>query len=302
MLSFFPCRNLSRLLAAGLAVIFLTTCTSPGTMQVPEVMDLPKEPAEARLAYGPDSLQFGDLRVPGGAGPHPVVVIIHGGCWLAAYDLTLMDAMATNLTEQGYATWNLEYRRVGNPAGGWPNTFTDVARGVNHLRTIAATYPLDLDRVVVVGHSAGGHLALWLAGMPQLPSDSPIAVADPLPLTGIVSLAGITDPATYLVREGGGCGASVDELLGGLPEQVPTHYQQGSPFALAPLGVPQVLITGAADHIVPVSHIEPYYEKARAGGDPVELVIVEGAGHFEVIAPGSIAWDEVEGAIGRLLQ
>lgn len=301
MLSFFPWRHLPLLLAASLGLILFATCTSPAPMQVPDVMDLPKEPAEARVFYGPDSLQFGDLRVPGGTGPHPVVVIIHGGCWLAAYDLTLMDAMATELTEQGYATWNLEYRRVGNPGGGWPNTFTDVAQGVNYLRELAREYPLDLDRVVVTGHSAGGHLALWLAGIPQLPPGSPISVANPLPLSGIVSLAGITDPEAYLVRNGGGCGASVDELMGGLPEDVPDHYQQGSPFALAPLGVPQILINGAADNIVPLSHVGPYYEKARAGGDPVELVIVEGAGHFEVIAPGSIAWDEVEEAIRELL-
>lgn len=269
-------------------------------MKVAEVMALPIDPPTLRNSYGPDELQFGELRLPEGKGPHPVVVIIHGGCWLNAYDLSLMDPMATALTRAGYATWNLEYRRIGDEGGGWPGTFQDVTAGVNHLRELVLEHDLDLSRVVVTGHSAGGHLALWLAGQRQLPADSEIHTDDLLPIKGIVSLAGITDPETYLVREGQGCGTAVDELLGGLPEDVPQRYRQASPFALAPLGVRQVLITGEEDRIVPLAHITPFYEKARAGGDRIKSVAIPAAGHFEVIAPGSVAWKAIEKAIRRL--
>ncbi|PHN07447.1 alpha/beta hydrolase [Flavilitoribacter nigricans DSM 23189 = NBRC 102662] len=270
-------------------------------MRVPEVLALPVAPADAVISYGPDSLQFGELRLPSARNqPFPVVVIIHGGCWLSAYDLHLMDAMATSLTEAGYATWNLEYRRVGDREGAWPNTFLDVAKGVNYLREIADEYQLDLDHVVVTGHSAGGHLALWLGAQDQLPAGSELKTGDPLPLSGVVSLAGIVDPAGYLVREGQSCGTSVDELIGGLPENMPERYRQASPLQMAPLGVRQVLVSGMEDPIVPLTHLQPYFEQARAKGDRVKIVKVKNAGHFEVIAPGSVAWPKIEKAIRKL--
>ena len=273
----------------------------PELMSVPEVLALPVAPAGAVISYGPDSLQFGELRLPAADNePHPVVVIIHGGCWLSAYDLHLMDAMATSLTGAGFATWNLEYRRVGDPEGGWPNTFLDVARGVNHLREIAGEYRLDLDHVVVTGHSAGGHLALWLGAQDQLPADSELKLPDPLPLSGIVSLAGIVDPASYLVREGRGCGSSVDELIGGLPENMPERYRQASPLQLAPLNIRQILINGVDDPIVPLAHVRPYFAEAKNKGDWLRLKKIKQAGHFEVIAPGSVAWPVIERAIRRL--
>jgi acetyl esterase/lipase len=286
-----------------LLLLFLpAACNGPELMRVPEIMEMPTAPADVRVAYGPaDTVQFGDLRLPGGDGPHPVVLIIHGGCWLSAYGLDLMDAMATEFREQGYATWNIEYRRVGEPGGGWPHTFLDVAAATDHLRTLAEDYPLDLERVVAVGHSAGGHLALWLGMRDQLPDNSDLYPSDPLPLKGIVSLAGITDPESYLVRQPGSCGSSVDDLLGGLPEEQPLRYAEASPLQNVPLGTPQILISGAEDPIVPLTHVERYYKAARRAGDEVELVTVKKAGHFEVIAPGSIAWESVEEAVERLL-
>ncbi|MCB0630018.1 MAG: alpha/beta hydrolase [Saprospiraceae bacterium] len=288
-------------------LIFASICL-PGLyaqsnlIRVPDVLALPVSPPDAVLSYGPDSLQFGALRVPHtGNIPYPVVVIIHGGCWLSAYDLHLMDAIATSLSEAGYATWNLEYRRVGDQAGGWPNTFLDVAKGINHLRLIAGKYKLDLDRVVVIGHSAGGHLALWSAMQDQLPAGSEIKLDDPLPLAGVVSLAGIVDPESYLVREGQSCGTSVDELLGGLPEDLPDRYREASPLKMAPLGTPQILISGTEDTIVPLTHVEPYYKNARQRGDRIRLKKIKQAGHFEVIAPGSVAWPSVMKAIRKLI-
>lgn len=272
-------------------------------MRVPDVLALPVAPASAVLSYGPDSLQFGELRLPSAQnGPYPIVVIIHGGCWLAAYDLHLMDAMATNLTAQGYATWNLEYRRVGDPGGAWPNTFLDVAKGVNYLRDIAEEYDLDLNHIVVTGHSAGGHLALWLGVQDELPADSELKLGDPLPISGVVSLAGIVDPASYLVREGQSCGTSVDELIGGLPETMPERYRQASPLQMAPSGVRQILINGVEDPIVPLTHVRPFYDAARNKGDKVKLKKVKNAGHFEMIAPGSVAWPAIERSIRRLIR
>lgn len=270
-------------------------------LRVADIEALPTKPALARLSYGTDPNQFGELRLPDGEGLHPVVVILHGGCWLSAYDLTLMDPMATALTQAGYATWNLEYRRVGNPGGGWPGTFRDIIDGVNYLRELARTYPLDLSRVVVVGHSAGGHLALWLGVSRKLSSNSPIANADALPLSGILSLAGIVDPATYLDREGNSCGASVDDLLGGLPEDHPARYREASPLAQVPLGIPHILLTGERDPIVPVGHVAIFAEAATAAGDKSRSVTVSGAGHFEVIAPGSVAWPQILSSIHDLM-
>jgi dipeptidyl aminopeptidase/acylaminoacyl peptidase len=136
----------------------------------------------------------------------------------------------------------------------------------------------------------------------QLPGDSDLALPDPLPVSGVVSLAGIVDPASYLVREGQSCGTSVDELIGGLPESMPERYRQASPLRMTPLGTRQILINGVEDPIVPLTHVLPYVEQGRAKGDPVKLVKVKNAGHFEMIAPGSVAWRKIERAIRQLIR
>src|SRR5215813_5200034 len=133
----------------------------------------PAPPADHRLAYGSNEFEFGELRLPKSPGPYPVAVIIHGGCWMSQYGLTYMGHLSAALTEAGVATWSIEYRRIGNQGGGWPGTFEDAARATDHLRTLAKSYPLDLNRVIAIGHSAGGHLALWLAERKNLPKNSP---------------------------------------------------------------------------------------------------------------------------------
>lgn len=285
-----------------LAIPLMLRAQEAPLMKFTDIKKLAFDEPTAKLQYGEDSLQFGELRIPNTKGPHPVVVIIHGGCWLSSYDLSLMHAMATRLTAQGYATWNLEYRRVGDEAGGWPNTFLDVAKGLNHLKTMEKEYHLNLSRVVVTGHSAGGHLALWLAGKYKIPSSFPIAdpAPEPVSISGVVSLAGIVDLTTYLVRDGNSCGSSVDELAGGLPKDVPDHYKFGSPINLLPHDIPTVLITGTRDRIVPIAHVSSYLTAAGVAKAPVRAVDVSGAGHFEVIAPGSMAWSAVEKAIKKL--
>src|SRR5579875_2539599 len=136
-----------------------------------DILFTPAPTADERIFYGDDDeVQFGDLRLPSGPGPHPVVMTIHGGFWRAAFDLQYMGLICNALRGAGIATWNVEYRRVGQPGGGWPGTFRDVARAADHLRALAPRYSLDLARVVALGHSAGGHLALWLAARPRIPS------------------------------------------------------------------------------------------------------------------------------------
>ena len=176
---------------------FSQTPARPATVTWEQISRPPAAPADHRIQYGEHAFAFGELRLPRGSGPHPVVVVVHGGCWQSQYDLRYMSHLSAALSQAGIATWTLEYRRIGNAGGGWPGTFDDVARGTDYVRTLAQRFPLDLNRVVVAGHSAGGHLALWVAARRNLPRESPLFTANPLPLRGVVSLAGITDLRKY---------------------------------------------------------------------------------------------------------
>jgi acetyl esterase/lipase len=257
-----------------------------------------------RIPYArDDSLQFGDLLLPRGAGPFPLAVVIHGGCWRASVaTLASTSALADALAGAGVATWNVEYRRVGNPGGGWPGTFRDVAVATDFARTLAASYPLDLSRVVVVGHSAGAHLALWAAARAKLHETSALYVKSPLPLRGVVAIAGPGDLRPLALR-GSICGTgTVERLLGGTLESVPEHYAQASPAALLPLGVRQVLISGSDDDVVPPRLVARYGEAARRAGDRVSLDEIEGANHVELIAPDSSAWPTLEKRVLELVR
>lgn len=249
----------------------------------------PAPPPGERIAYGTDSLQYGELRVPVGAGPFPLVVLIHGGCWQNAYGVNHVLPLAAALTGEGFATWAIEYRRLGDPGGGWPGTFADAALALDHVRTLAATHPVDLERVVLMGHSAGGHLALWLASRGRLPDSSRFARRAAVRIRGVVALAAITDLAGYGEGEGS-CNASVHPLMGGAPEQVPARYAEGDPLRLLPPGAPVRLVHGAVDPIVPPGQAEAYARAARAAGGVAALVPMEQAGHFDLIAPFAPAW------------
>ncbi|MEZ4713895.1 MAG: alpha/beta hydrolase [Caldilineaceae bacterium] len=252
----------------------------------------------ARLAYGPNVQQFGDLYIPNSPPPHPVVIMLHGGCWQAQYNLEPLGEFNQALQREGLAVWSLEYRRLGN-GGGWPNTFLDVAAGADYLREIADEYALDLDRVIVAGHSAGGHLALWLAARQRLATDSPLYAPNPLAVQGVLSLAGVAD-MTRAAQENL-CGGAPQALLGGEPNEQPQRYIDGSPAALLPLGVAQILINGDRDHAVPLPYVQPYAEQARQSGDSVRLEALENTGHFEIVTPHSAVWPVVRNAVGELL-
>ena len=254
-----------------------------------------------RIAYGRAPSQFGDLRVPEGPGPHPVVVLLHGGCWMRGFGLEYVSHLADALTrEAGVATWNLEYRRLGEPGGGWPGTLLDAAQGTDHLRALAGTHRLDPDRVVSLGHSAGGQLALWLASRARLTPGSALYRGQPLVLRGVVGLAPIADLEEY--GDGpGSCNAAVDDLMGGSPRQQLGRYSQASPRALLPLGVPQWLVQGADDPIVTARSVRAYAKSARDNGETVQLDEIAGAGHFEPALPGTAAWPAVLAAVRAAL-
>ena len=206
--------------------------------------------------------------------------------------------MSAALTDAGVATWNIEYRRIGDPGGGWPGTFEDAAAAIDHLREIKDFYPLDLDRVVTTGHSAGGHLALWLAARHRLKPGAPGSV-DPLPVQGVVSLAGATDLVAG--EQGGFCGDAIPRLLGGTAEEQPARYGIASPQALLPLGVPQVLANGLEDPIADPRYSRDYAAAAQALGDKARFVGLSEAGHFELVAPGTSAWTAVQSEILRMI-
>jgi len=234
--------------------------------------------------YGDDASQLGELFLPVGAPPHPVVVVIHGGYWKARYDRSLMTGLCEDLAGRGFAAWNLEYRRVGN-GGGWPETFTDVASGVDLLSDLDAS--LDLERVGAIGHSAGGHLALWAAARATLPGDAPGAAPRVSP-RAVVSQAGVVDLRLAAVT------SPSEEptlaLMGGSPEEAPERYAVASPRERLPLGVEQLLLHGEGDETVSMLIAESYATAAEAVGDPCELRVLASTGHFEHIDPSSEAW------------
>lgn len=270
---------------------------SPKLMTASDLVCLPAIPADHRLFYGAEPSQFGDLYLPQLSGPYPVVILVHGGCWRAQVGLEHLGQLCKAFTGEGYAVWNVEYRRLGN-GGGWPMTFVDMAGSADFLRQIAETYALDLSRVVAVGHSAGGHLALWLAGRHRLPVDSPLYHAMPLPLHGVVSLAGVSDLVEEARRQVGG--QACQELIGGSPDAFPQRYQQTSPRDLLPLGVPQWHIVGSADPIMPEDNVQQYVTFA-AQCDNVRLDILPDVGHFELGSPATSAWATVRHAVQTLM-
>jgi len=222
--------------------------------------------------------------------------VIHGGFWQSAYDLKHIGSLCTALTNNGIVTCNLEYRRVGNSGGGWPGTFQDLSLATDHIiETISLDPLVDVARAAVIGHSAGGHLALWLASRHRVPKTSPLQSAQKHRLVSAVSLAGVSDlRAAWKQRLGNG---AVTKLIGGTPDQYPERSNAGSPIELLPSGSRQILIHGTDDDIVPFSQSEKFVEKARELGDRPTLVNLKGVGHFELIDPESDAWSTVTRAV-----
>jgi acetyl esterase/lipase len=270
-------------------------------------------PPATHIAYGPDPLEFGELSLPQLTGPatgtnFPVAIILHGGCWRATLgglppEMTshdLLRPLAAALNQQGIATWNVEYRRAGNPGGGWPGTYQDLGLAADDLRNLAAANHLDLSRVIVIGHSAGGQLALWLAARKKLPPSSEIYRPNPLPIKGVVDIDGPPSLTTAAPIDDLVCGTHVvQEFLGGTPQQVPTRYQQGSADGLLPTGVPQQLLYSAKTEFLSKDRSQwsnlftNYAAEAKKSGDQVDVTRMEKAGHFDGINPKSKTWPTV---------
>jgi acetyl esterase/lipase len=259
----------------------------------------PRPEPDATVHYGPGSLQIADVWLPKGPRPHPVVLMVHGGCWQSdVADRRIMNWIAGDLRTRGIAVWNIEYRGVDRDGGGYPGTFLDAAAAADALRAHAAEYHLDLHRLVAVGHSAGGHLALWLAGRPKLPAGSPLRAPHPLPIRHVISLGGLPDLEAAAGPDGSGCGTQVvDKISGG------GRWAETSVPRLAPLGVRQLLVNGRQDRIVPASYPLDYAKAMRAKGDRVDVHSIDRTGHVELIAPETAAWaatvPEIQAALKR---
>lgn len=296
--------RLAPMLALVLAGCVMTSdAPSPGSgpdglMAWPDLLERTRPVASETIRYGEDRMQVVDLWLPEGAGPHPTVLMVHGGCWQTEIaDRRIMDWIAADLRGRGVAVWNIDYRGVDRAGGGFPGTFADAAAAADALKEHAARHDLDISRLVATGHSAGGHLALWLAARPRLPGTSPLRTADPIPIHAVVSLGGLPDLEEAARPPGSGCGIEVIERLTG------GNFADTSVPRLAPLGVPQVLVNGLQDRIIPTAYAEGYAAPMRGAGDDVRVRMVDRTGHVELIAPESQAWavavEEIMKALGR---
>ncbi|MFS0738596.1 alpha/beta hydrolase [Sphingomonas sp. 1P06PA] len=264
----------------------------PALMRWPDLLSRPHPTGAIRIAYGSDPLQHGQLWLPAGKGPHRTVLMIHGGCWQSDIaDASIMDWIAADLAKRGYAVWNIEYRGVDRPGGGYPGTFQDIAAATDLLRGIGPRYGLRTDRIVAVGHSAGGHLAFWAAGRHRLPQGSALRSAKPLPIVAAIGIGALPDLPMARDLPGNDCGVgSVPRLVGPVTAARPDPFVDTSADRLLPIGAGLTLVTGAADRIAPPSIAVSFVAKARARRQAVRSIEVPAQGHVELIAPETPAW------------
>lgn len=271
------------------AVMAGTAAAAPATWQ--QVLEQPRESPSRVHAYGAHPDQFAELWLPDGAGPHPVVVLVHGGCWLDAFGVDHTRPLAAAIRRLGHAVWAIEYRRAGG-AGGWPETFVDAGQALDALAGIDEVDQLALDRLTLLGHSAGGQLALWLASRPGLDPERPWSGHGRLTVRRVIAMAPITDLIDY-GRAPGSCPDGARLLLGGVPEDWPERYAAVDPMRRAlPARLEVDLVHAQADPIVPFAHSERYLNARAAAGGQVRLHrLPEGAGHFDVLLSAGPAWD-----------
>jgi acetyl esterase/lipase len=284
-------------------VVFLLTSfmhAQAQTLTFKNVLDRADRPSpDHKISYGNHQDQYGELWLPKKAATTnaPIVVLLHGGCWRA--DLPgpeLVAFLADGLRNEGVAVWSVTYRRVGTKAekfSSYPDTFRDVIDGLEKLRELAPKYSLDLNRVVTTGHSAGGHLALWLAARPNLPTDSVLYKKDPMRIHATVGVAALADLGYARVASAHACGADTVDQLIDTKSRGDAAYRDTSVTSLLPLNVPQTLISGVYDGVVAPAHALRYRERAKEKNEIVQLVTIDNAGHFELIAPWTDAGREV---------
>jgi acetyl esterase/lipase len=271
------------------------------------ILSRPVLRADHRIQYGRDPSQFGHLWMPESSGHQlvPLVVFFHGGWWKSEYDLNYAGYLCAALKHEGIATWSVEYRRVGATGGGWPMTFQDAAAGADFVSVLAGTYRFDLSRVITMGHSAGAHLAFWVAGRDHVAEDSGLFVPELGPsLRGAIALAGAVDLRLTIDLAGQALFAhdreEVYRLMGGTPRDVPGRYHAGNPGDLLPLQCPQVLIQGTEDDQIPPELPVRWAEMSRRLGSEATVKMIDGADHFDVVDPSSGAWKTVLAQIKSL--
>ena len=273
-----------RYILAGLALSLSTVASADDATSYKALHDAGTLASKPTLTerYGADDLRRGELRLPKGSGRFPVAVLIHGGCWDAnTGDPTDVAALASALTDKGIATWSIEYRRVGNPGGGWPGTFEDIGAGTDYLRVLARKFPLDLNRVTMIGHSSGAHLALWAASRAQL--NDRVAGKHPIKAATVVAIDGPASLAPFIGIDSQVCGhPAIVPLMGGTPAEKPAEYKLASPAEHLPLHVRQLVVEGEFKPLM-----EPYVAAARASGDQVEVLAPPGADHFDTLNPNT---------------
>jgi acetyl esterase/lipase len=274
-------------------------------MKLADYMALTGPAPAARVAYGPAPSQYAELFLPEGAGPHPVAVLVHGGCWTEKFGgITQLRNMAGALRERGIAVWNVEYRRVDEPGGGYPGMYEDMHAALEALEALArqaGSNRLDLRRVVAVGHSAGGQLVQWIAGRSRIPAGSPLHRSGMLPVRAVVSLGGLADLRRERELIKANCGRDTPELAGQPSASRPDVYADTNAAELLPNGSHTILVTGELDTISPPRVAHDYAARARAAGDGAEVVILPGASHYDEVAASSASWPLVLGAIERAL-
>lgn len=281
---------------ALVGLLLLATAASAEPAPLSAYLEQPRQKPDAVVHYGKAPSQVVEVFQPKGAGPHPVVILLHGGCYLKELGgLRETSGIARDLADRGFAVWNVEYRRLGEAGAGYPGTFQDVANGIDALRGEAAARHLDLTRVVAVGHSAGGQLALWAAARGRVPASSPLHRANPLAIGAVVSLAGIGDLERHGDVFSHACGADTfGRLLGPTPA-----FADASPARLLPTGVPIIMVHGTFDHVMPPFTGREYVAEATKAGDRAELVVIPDAGHFDLVIPTTPAWGIVAAAVER---
>jgi acetyl esterase/lipase len=284
-----------------IALLMLAACplSAQRLMTPNDLGSLAAGPPTARIAYGPSPLQFVNLRLPHSPGPHPVIVFVHGGCWLSQFDIAHVGKLEQALADSGFAVWSIEYRRVGDDGGGWPNTFVDIGLAADYLRQVASKYELDLDHVIAAGHSAGGAFALWLAARSKIPATSELYVKDPLRVRAVFALA--PAPDLEQLEQIKVCGGVIDRLMGGAPSAHADRYAAASAMRLVPVGVPQTLVIGAKDQAFGPGG-RAYFARTQAIGDTsARMIELPESGHFEMIDPGSSSWPAVYRAFRALV-
>lgn len=285
--------------AWAMTAAFLAAPILAAPMRWSDLTNRPQPKPDATISYGADPLQHVDLWLPKKAGAHPVVLMVHGGCWqtdIAKADL--MNWIADDLRKRGIAVWNIEYRGIDRPGGGYPGTFLDVAHAADLLGAEARKYHLRADKIVVVGHSAGGHLALWLAARDSIPKASALFMPHPLKVSAAISLGGLPDLEANKAPPANTCDNDpMPGLVGAPSAQRPDVYADTSPAALPDPAIPVTQVNGSADRIAPPVVAANYARKRKA-----HRVTIADEGHVELITPGTKSWTETVRLIEEALR